>query len=132
MQIIATIRRLRRAKPTSQSITEQHSALDDDAVAGLDAAPENGLVALLETDVDGARLERPWRDLDQHLTGVVLQHQRAGRDDRHALRRRIEADIGEHAGLETRGGIVESDTDLGASRVGVEDVADEQNLPLED
>ena len=43
MQIIATTRRLRSAKPTSQSIIEQHSALDDDAIAGLDAALDDDL-----------------------------------------------------------------------------------------
>ena len=75
-QIIATTRRLRSARLTNWSIIEQHPALDDDALAGLEPAFDNGLIALLETDLDGTGLERPGRNLDEHLVGFVLQHQR--------------------------------------------------------
>src|ERR1700674_2599807 len=95
-QIIATTRRLCRAKPTSRSIIEQHSALHDDAVAGLEAARDDGLIVLLETDLDGARLEGPWRDLDEHPISLVLQHQGGRRQDQHVLLWGQEDRIGEH------------------------------------
>src|SRR5437016_3588826 len=113
MQIMAATRRLRSAKLTSQSITEQHSASDDDAIAGLDAAGKNGLVALLESDFDGPRLERPRRDLDQHLIGVVFHHQRAGRYHRRSARRRMKTGAREHAWLQARIGIGKGDADFG-------------------
>jgi hypothetical protein len=64
-QIIATTRRFFRAKPTSQSIIKQHSALHDDALAGFETARDDGLIILLETDLDGARFKGPWGDLDE-------------------------------------------------------------------
>src|SRR5215471_20255269 len=108
-QIIATTRRLRNASSTKRSITEQHSALDDDALAGRNAAPEHDLVALLESDVDGARLERPRRGLDVDLAAIVLEHERAGRHHGGVPRRRVEGHIGEHAGPQPRLRIVERD-----------------------
>src|ERR1700692_1802518 len=100
MQIIAATRRLRSAKLTIQSITEQHSALDDDALARLAAALERDLLALLEAEVDGARLEPPRRGLDIDLGEVVLEDERACRHDRDLLRGRKEGDVGEHAGAQ--------------------------------
>src|ERR1700686_329022 len=116
MQIIATTRRLRSASSTKRSITEQHSALDDDALARLHAALERDLVALLEADLDGARLERPRCGLDIDLAALVLEHQRARRHDRAALRRRVERDVCEHAGPQPRLRIGEGDAHLGAAR----------------
>src|SRR5665647_3626462 len=98
MQIIAATRRLRRAKKTSQSITEQHSPLDDDAFARLDAAGEKYLVALLEGDVHRPRLERPGRGFDKHLADVVPEHQCACWYDRHCTARRMEIGGRKHSG----------------------------------
>src|SRR5215471_18739387 len=118
-QIIATTRRLRNASSTKRSITEQHSALDDDPLAGRNAAPEHDLVALLEADVDGARLERPWRGLDIDEVALVLEHERAGRHHGGAARRRMERDVGEHAGPQPRLWVPERDAHLAAPRVGI-------------
>ncbi len=70
-QIIATTARLRSANVTSASIIEEHSALDDDAIPGLEAACHDGVVTLLEGDLDGMGLEHPGLDLDEHLVGLV-------------------------------------------------------------
>src|SRR5712691_13383764 len=124
---IATTRRFLRAKPTSQSIIEQDSALYDHAVAGFDAALDDGLIALLETDFDGACLERPRLDLDEYLIDVVLQHERRGRDDRHHLLGSEEGDVGEHSGLQSYAQVGKRDPDLGATGVRIEHVADEKD-----
>ena len=47
------------------------------------------------------------------------------------LRRREERDVGEHVRLQPHVRIVEGDAHLGAARVGIEHVADEQHLALE-
>src|SRR5690348_18239805 len=98
MQIIATTSRFLSASSTKRSITEQHSALDDHPLAGRDAALEHDLLALLESDLDGARLERPRRGLDVDLVALVLEDERAGRHHGGAPRRRVERHVGEHAG----------------------------------
>src|ERR1019366_6829606 len=113
MQIIAATRRLRRAKTTSQSITEQHSPLDDDALARLDAASEKHLIALLECDVHGPRLEPPRRGLDKHLADVILEYQCVRRCDRHFMARRMEVGGRKHSGPQAPIGIVERDADFG-------------------
>src|SRR6185312_7867591 len=102
MQIITATRRLRSARLTIQSITEQDSAFDHDALARLHAALEDDLVALLVAEVDGARLERPRRGLDIDLAEVVLEDERAGRNHGDFLGRREERDIREHAGPQPR------------------------------
>jgi hypothetical protein len=45
-QIIATTRRFLSARVTSQSIIEEHSALDDDALAGLEAGGDDGEIVM--------------------------------------------------------------------------------------
>src|ERR1700676_500867 len=130
-QIIATTRRLCRAKPTSRSIIEQHSALHDDAVVGFEATRDDGLIALLETDLDGARLEGPWRDLNEHAIGLVLQDQGGRRQDQYVFFWGQEGGIGEHVQLQPCIRILERNADLGPARVGVEHVTDKEHLALE-
>jgi hypothetical protein len=121
----------RKAEPTSQSIIKQHSALHDDALAGNETARDDGLIVLLEADLDGTRLKGPWRDLDEHLIGLVLQHQGRRRHDQHVLFWAQKDGIGEHVQLEPRRRVLERNTDLGPARVRLENVADKENLPLE-
>src|SRR5260370_25974311 len=103
MQIIATTRRLCKAKATRRSIIEEHSALHDDAIADLETALNHRLVALLETDLDRDGREGPRRHLDEHLIGIVFEHQCRRRYDRHRLTWREERHVGEHAGLKPHG-----------------------------
>src|SRR5215467_12242501 len=131
-QIIATTRRLRSVYPTNQSIIKKHSALYDDLLAGLEAALDNGLITLLETDLDRPRLKGPWRHLDEYLIGFILEDQRRSRDDLDHLLRRQEGGIGEHVRLQHYVRILERNPDLGTARIGIENVADEQNLAGED
>src|SRR5271163_3833550 len=86
MLTITTTKRFVKAKVTSQSIIEEHSALDDHAIAGRQSAPDDHLVALLKTDFHGMGFEAPGCDLDEHLIYVVLQYQ-CGRwhDRKHLL-----------------------------------------------
>ena len=90
------------------------------------------MITLLETDLDGLRLEGPWCHLDEHLVGFLLQDQRRSRDDLHHLLRRQEGGVGKHVRLQPDVRILEGDPDLGAARIGIENVADEQNLAGED
>src|SRR6266481_9927492 len=80
MQIIATTRRLCKAKATRRSIIEEHSALYDHAIADLETALDHGLVALLEADLDRDGREGPRRHFDEHLIGIVFEHQSCRRD----------------------------------------------------
>src|SRR6266436_8697213 len=132
MQIIATTRRLCNAKATRRSIIEEYSALHDHAIADLETALDHGLVALLEADPDRHGLEGPRRHFDEHLIGIVFEHQGCRRYDRHRLTGGEERHIGEHAGLEPHGRVVDVDADLGATRVRIENIADEENLAVED
>src|SRR5215831_6848765 len=100
MHTIQTTTRLCRAKATSRSIIEEHSAPCDYPIARAQAGPDGGLVALLKTDVHATRLERPRRNLDEHLTGVVLQEQGGGRNHRNRLLRREKRDVCKHSWLE--------------------------------
>src|SRR6266404_9094537 len=132
MQIIATTRRLCKAKATRRSIIEEHSALYDHAIADLETALDHGLVALLETDLDRDGLESPRRHFDEHLIGIVFEHQSCRRYDRHRLTWGEERHIGEHAGLKPHGRVVDVDADLGAARVRIENIADEEDLAVKD
>src|SRR6185437_3659192 len=114
------------ARATSQSITEQHSALDDNAIAGRDAARDKCLLALLELDIHGAWLELPRRGLDIDLRRVVLQHQRAGRRNRKLLIFGVERRGREHAWTQQTIAVLEGDTHLDPTRGGVEHIAHEQ------
>src|SRR5258708_26246648 len=101
MQIIATTRRLCKAKATRRSIIEEHSALHHHAIADLATGLDRGLVAWLEADLDRDGREGPRRHFDEHLIGIVFEHQGCRRYDRHRLTWREERHIGEHAGLES-------------------------------
>src|SRR5215470_2986758 len=114
MQIIATTRRLCNAKATRRSIIEEHSALHDHAIADLETALHYGPVALLEADLDRDGLEGPRRYLDEHLIGIVFEHQSRRRYDRHRLAWGEERHIGEHAGLEPHRRVVDVDANFGA------------------
>src|SRR6516164_4499883 len=92
--IIATTRRFLTARATRRSIIEQDPALDDDALAYLQPAPDDRLFALLKARLDRARLEHPGFDLDEHAIGLVAQHQRGRRYDREPPRRREEGRVG--------------------------------------
>src|SRR5712691_4345040 len=111
MQIIAETRRLRNAKSTSQSVTEQHSALDDDPLAGLVAASKKRLIALLKRDVHGSGLKGPWCRFDVDLRGVIFQQQGAGRHHRPFLAHGPEIRRRKHSRTQTPFGIVERDAD---------------------
>ena len=76
------------------------------------------------SNVQGAVSTRPGRRR--------LQDQRAGRDDGDRLRRREEGRTSANMpGLSRMSGIVERDANLGAAGIGIEHVADEQDLALE-
>src|SRR5215467_16104032 len=98
-QIIATTRRLCNAKATRRSIIEEHSALHDHAIADLETALDHGLVALLEADLDRDGREGPRRHFDEHLIGIVFEHQSCRRYDRRHPTSAGERHTGEHAGL---------------------------------
>src|SRR5437660_11748275 len=127
MQIISTTRRLRSESSTSHSIIEQNPALDDHAFPGLEAGGDNGLLAFLKIDRDRARLERPWRDLDEDAIAFVLEDQGGSGNDRHDTRRRNESDVGKHVRLQLHVWIRKGDANLGAAGVRVEHVADEEH-----
>src|ERR1700676_731174 len=129
---MATTRRLVRAKLTSRSIIEPHSTLDDHAIADRETFLDDDLIALLETCLDRASFEGPWLGLDEDLICVILQYQRSCRDDWHGLLRREEGGIGKHAGLQPHVRIAKGNADLGAARVWIEDIADKEDLALED
>src|SRR5258708_36691013 len=99
-QITATPRRLLSAGLTSRSIIEQPSALDDDALARLEAARDDDEIVLLEADHDRTRFKGPWRHLDEDAIGLVLQHHRARPQDEHVLLWGEEGGIGEHIRLQ--------------------------------
>src|SRR6266446_3489088 len=132
MQVIATTRRLCNAKATKRSIIEEHSALHDHAIADLETALNHSLVALLEADLDRDGRESPRRHFDEHLIGIVFEHQGCRWYDRHCLTWGEERHIGEHAGLKPHRRVVDVDADLGAPRVRIEHIADEQDLAVED
>src|SRR5947209_19857064 len=94
MQIIATTRRFRSESSTSHSIIEQNPALDDHALARLEAGGDDGLLAFLKINRGRARHERPWRDFDEDAIAFVLEDQGGRRNDRHGTCRREEGDIG--------------------------------------
>src|SRR5579871_2878448 len=112
MQTIATTRRFLSAKSTSRSIIEEHSALHDNAIAGFQAAPDDGIIPLLKANVHAACFETPRGDLDEHLICIILQNQRCRRHDGNHLLRSEEGYIGEHARLEPEIRIREADTDF--------------------
>src|SRR6516225_8919755 len=116
---------------TSRSIIEQHRAFDDDVLTGPQAVRYDGLIPLLKIDVDGARFERPRGNLDEHLIGLVSEHYGRRRDRRHRLLRGQEGGAGEHIRLQPNVGVLKGYTDLGTSRVRIENVADEENSALE-
>src|SRR6516162_2556301 len=97
---IATTRRLFRARPTSQSIIEQRSALDHDALPAIEPALDDGPIALLEGNLHRTRLERPRLDLDEYLIGLLPQHERARRNVRHVAAGSQKRRIGEHVRLQ--------------------------------
>src|SRR6516225_11760440 len=131
-QIIATTRRFWRAMRTSRSIIEQYCALDDDALTGLQAMRDDDLILLLEIDVHRARLECPGRNLDEDLIGLVSQHHGRRRDDPYRLLRGHERGAGEHVRLQPHVRVWKRDADLGAARVRIQNVADEEDPALED
>src|SRR5215471_12618785 len=112
---------------TSRSIIEQHRALDDDVLTGLEAARYDGLIALLEIDLDGARLERPWCDLDKHLIGFVSQHHCCRWDGHYRLLRGHKCGAGEHVRFQSDSRIRERYSDFGPTRVRIENVANEKD-----
>src|SRR6266436_2469145 len=122
MQIIATTRRLCNAKATRRSIIEEYSALHDHAIADLETALDHGLVALLEADPDRHGLEGPRRHFDEHLIGIVFEHQGCRRYDRHRLTGGEERHIGEHAGLEPHGSVVDVDADFFLTGAGTDKI----------
>src|SRR5262249_33417976 len=128
IEIIATTRCFLSARLTIASIIEQHSALDDDAVTRRQSASDGDAIALLDSGLDRTRLEGPGRDFDEHLIGVVVEDQRGGRDDWHRLLRRQKAHAGKHPRLQPDVGVLKRDAYLGAARIGVEHIADEQHL----
>src|SRR6516162_6563092 len=109
MQTSTTTRRFRKAKATSRSIIEKYSALDDHAIADLETALDHGLIASLETGLHWNRFEDPGRDLCEHLIGVVLEHQSCCRNGRQQLPRPEEHHIGKHAGLKSKGRVLDAD-----------------------
>src|SRR6516225_7484937 len=116
---------------TSRSIIEQHRAFDDDVLTGPQAVRYDGLILLLKIDFDGARFERPRGNLDEHLIGLVSEHYRGRRDGRHRLLRGQEGGAGEHIRLQPYVGVLKRYTNLGAARVRIQNVADEENSALE-
>src|SRR5215831_19280122 len=129
---IATTRRLFRARPTSQSIIEQRSALDDNALPAIEPALDVGPIALLEAHLHRTRLEGPWLDLDEDLILLLSQNQRRRRDARHIPAGSQKGRIGEHVRLQSQVWILKSDAHLGPARVRVENIADKQHFALED
>src|SRR5712691_2634680 len=126
-----TTRRFLKQSATNWSIIEPDSTLHDDSVAGPKAAFDDSGIALLICDFDIAAFEGPIRDLDEDARRVAGHEQRGGGHDEPGYGGRDESSIGEHPRLEGLVGIVESNARLGAPRVGLEHVADEQHLAAE-
>src|SRR6516225_6628663 len=125
--INAITKRFRKAKPTSQSIIEEHSARGNDAVANLEAGLDGSFVALEKIDPDRSRLEAPRCHLHEYLIGLIPQHQRARGDYRHALLWCQQSRDSEHVRFKPRVGIRKRDTNLGSTRVWVENIADKKD-----
>src|SRR5215472_15036359 len=117
---------------TSRSIIEQHRTPNDDVLTGLEAARYDGLTSLLEIDLDGAWLECPWRNLHEHLIGLVSKHQRRRREDHHRLLGSHEGGGGEHVWFQPHVRVLKGNTGLDAPRVRIENVADEEYPALKD
>src|SRR5271163_4818826 len=117
MLTITTTKRFVKAKVTSQSIIEEHSALDDHAIAGRQSAPDDHLVALLKTDFHGMGFEAPGCDLDEHLIYVVLQYQCGRWHDRKHLLWGEKGYFGKHARLNPGLRVLEADAHFGATGI---------------
>src|SRR5450830_1489501 len=83
-----------------ESIIEQHSFLDDDALARLQAGDDFHLVLQGGAHFDGARLETHRAALDHHLGVQAALQQGGSRYHDHAAGGAGKACMGEHAGLE--------------------------------
>src|SRR5262249_54557708 len=113
-------RRLRSAKPTSQSIIEKHRSFDDDAVAGFQAFLNDYLISLLDSCLDLSRLEHPRTSLDKNTIGILLEHDRGSRHDRDGLGWRHDRYIGKHARLQSVFRIGKCNSNLRAARIRIE------------
>src|SRR5215471_451325 len=124
-------RRLRSAKPTSQSIIEKQRTFDDHAVAGIQAFLNDDLIALLAPRPDLPRLEPPLTSLEEDAIGIPLEHERSRRHDRHGLSWSDDGYIGKHPGLQSVVRVRKCNSNLRATRIRVDHIADEQHMAFE-
>src|SRR5208283_983037 len=114
--IIAT-NRLRRQMLMTRLIIEQHSSLDNDAVAGIQPLVDTCAIALSITREHRAPDESPWRNLDEYYSAVVIHEEGGIRHKHRGFLRYIEACVGKHIGFELAGRIGESYPHFVATRV---------------
>src|SRR5438093_3063124 len=129
--ISRTTRRFLKQSATNWSIIEPHRSLDHYSLARLKTRLDSSDGTLLVCNLDIPAFERPLRDLDEDTCLVVGHQKRRSRHGHSRHRRRNEGRVRKHIGLHCLVRIVECNTDLVAPGIGLDHVADKQNLAAE-